>query len=878
MTCTSEPSEQPTRESQDLQSLETNDAIRDTTHAPFTKGSAEPPSPSTKRSEVLRYVFPRPRGAALVHHRSAPRVTKQEHRRSTLSSIKQSKSRVAFQRVITSIFHNNPTRVLPHTARQRTASNASSVRSQPGSVYDSIPSLDVISPGTFLFSGPSLRSARSGSLSNSTSRLPSLTETGSESHSIRRVRSESFSVDSLSVFDESILEPFVENGITRSLFDVLHGISTPFEELEGPIIEDLNEDRPDSIGEHLHLSLSNASCLNTRIPLLLVPYLDSSSQNAMKWTCQSWHMALSYSIPPKQPSAHSLPIEILQHIYSYLAPKGFNAARHTCHTWMRASLNKKLLATMLGRGGWWSSAEFNLNRRNRIATCSDFATRTSDEWFLSRRLSRECSLSGAWTGNGLDAPRDHNAIVEVSQTEFTDLANGYPGSEGRLSSGLIFTTSICGRLLLVARETLIFVYELQSAHLRPLTSVSCPRRVLSMSMDMSSGRNAIAALLEGRMGMVCELRLGHDSWENLSEIPMESHGHPCRSSAQSSIHTSGASEFEVSMDVADHGSFVRPYSSRRSADEQEQTSFNSIDVQSNHDAISLQGTDDQNTYGQNWINHTWNLKLRAAPIVEENGIHANSTVGCARSIPIETGTSTFYRHLCSEDDPPRSVSICPQRRCVAFGCSAGIELHWVDALTEQSLSRWFPLTAPSDYLYFLPPRPGFESAKKLRLISSAAHPEDRPAISRKFFTSRPTVSSFWGSFGFENIGNRSGIATCDHYRAVPLSDGHHVLFIDPPSGNLFLGCDAPLGGPTKLLRKILFIPPEQDQLPRIYTAAADLSWGARVAVVFGDNIVLYSVPPDVFTLSRLEQKAESWDVYTAPPFSTEGRTRDHWLN
>jgi hypothetical protein len=180
-------------------------------------------------------------------------------------------------------------------------------------------------------------------------------------------------------------------------------------------------------------------------------------------------------------------------------------------------------------------------------------------------------------------------------------------------------------------------------------------------------------------------------------------------------------------------------------------------------------------------------------------------------------------------------------------------------------------------LYFLSPRPGFESAKKLRIISSSAHPEDRPAISRKFF-GRPTMSSFWGSFGFESASQRPGSPSCDHYHAIPLSDGHHVLFIDPASGKLILGCDAPLGGPTKLLRKIIFIPPEHDAMPRLYRAATDLSQSVRVVVSYGDSIMLYSIPPDVCRLSQMEQKAESWDFYNAPPYSTDGRQWNHWLN
>ena len=44
----------------------------------------------------------------------------------------------------------------------------------------------------------------------------------------------------------------------------------------------------------------------------------------------------------------------------------------------------------------------------------------------------------------------------------------------------------------------------QPGQLRPVTSVICPRRVLACSMDTSSERYAIAALLDGRMGVVCD--------------------------------------------------------------------------------------------------------------------------------------------------------------------------------------------------------------------------------------------------------------------------------------------------------------------------------------------------------------------------------------
>jgi hypothetical protein len=140
------------------------------------------------------------------------------------------------------------------------------------------------------------------------------------------------------------------------------------------------------------------------------------------------------------------------------------------------------------------------------------------------------------------------------------------------------------------------------------------------------------------------------------------------------------------------------------------------------------------------------------------------------------------------------------------------------------------------------------------------------------------LATFWGSLGFESNSRRPGQPHCDHFRAIPLSDGHHVLFIDPPSGKLALGCDAPLGGPTKLIRKVIFTPPADNAIPTLYAAASDLSQGARVVVAYGDVIMLYSVPSDLIVLSQAEQKADSWDVYTSPPFSTEGRSENHWLN
>ncbi|RYO57438.1 hypothetical protein AA0116_g7943 [Alternaria tenuissima] len=654
-----------------------------------------------------------------------PRVAKADCPNTALVSRLQSRPRIAFHRYITSFFGGAHDRnVVADLPKAR--SRASSFGSRPGSsLYGSVPSLDVISPTAFMFSGPSLRSA--GSHSDSLSRLPSLAETNSDVQLIRRARTDSFSMlDSSSVTEDAILEPGVDEGITRTVNDVLLGVRTPTERDESSSIVTLEDSssvfsdtQEHVVRNRLHSVRNNPTSPVCTFAALLSPYLDTATWSALRLTNRAWYLALGVAAPPTFPSSYHLPVEILHHVYDYLSPKDFNAVRHTCQHWMRASLDKKLLTTMLRRGGWLSGAE-DTNCRARSVSSHPIADTVSQskEWLLSRHLSRQCALSSGWTGNGLDT---RVAITERSEVDFSELANGYAG-------GLVFATSLCSRFVCVARETLIYIYDLDNGVPVPITSVICPRRVLEVSMDVSSGRHAIAALLEGRMGLVCELHYGRTIRGN---DPVEVH----------------------------------------------------VDVD-----------------GQ-----------------EKGTASASIQTSCVNDY--ETG----------------------------------------------------------DHLYFLSPRPGFESAKKLRLISSAAHPEDRPAISRKFF-GRPTMSAFWGSFGFESASNQPGSPNCDHYHAVPLSDGYHILFIDPANGLLTLGCDAPLGGPTKLLRKIIFIPPEKYMVPRLYIAAADLSQGVRIVVTYGETLVLYSVPPDVIQLSQMEQNVKSWESYTASTNLTLRHQRDHWLN
>lgn len=229
----------------------------------------------------------------------------------------------------------------------------------------------------------------------------------------------------------------------------------------------------------------------------------------------------------------------------------------------------------------------------------------------------------------------------------------------------------------------------------------------------------------------------------------------------------------------------------------------------------------------------------------------------------------------------------------------------MDALTGQDLSRWFPLSSPSDFLYFLPARRGTDTPKKLRLISSAAgllNPHDPVTDSLNDFRTtiigpdRTDTTSLWSTgvtglvedqiagpssagvsarpvcirsraFRDGHVSDGGAIRTisarsADHYRAVPLSDGYHILFTDPRTGCLCLGTDAPIGSVTRLLRKVWFRPPPTalSAIPILYAAGSDTRHGVRVVASFAARpssdtkevasnqqmIVFFTVPPDLF--------------------------------
>ncbi|KFY31950.1 hypothetical protein V493_00644 [Pseudogymnoascus sp. VKM F-4281 (FW-2241)] len=569
---------------------------------------------------------------------------------------------------------------------------------------------------------------------------------------------------------------------------------------------------------------------------------------------------LSHDDVGKPSTASVLPPEILNEVYKWLSPSDFNSARHSCRSWYISSLEHSILEKMLKRSGWYASIQRELFNNKFL----DGHLRMTDEWLMSKHLARECSLGPDWWGNGIPSlsteqrPVDLNGVANktpfrlVSKLDFTNMGIHYPGSSSE-ACGLLFTVSACTKFLMVARGCMVFVYELNRSHrtgggvddiesgaIRPITSIICPRRVLGCSMDTSSNRDAIAILMDGRMGLVCAItgnttRPGPTITRDLRKMQEQSDVFP--------VSRGGSWRQNISLGTSHSLRSYPEVSNQRLR----------VSVLATGQPLADRSSGPE--LGERYLGPDYYMSAAQRRVTSE------PLTTSSYPMPMEASPPTLYTLICSPDDPPRSIAICPQRRCVAFGCSSGIELHWIDALTGEDLNRWFPLAAPSDHLYFLPPRTGVDSAKKLRLVSSQGIPGQRASVGERFYgRKRPNVS--WGQdeWGSSNMFVNTDIESesrgrikngGDHYRAVPLSDGYHLLFTDPTSGVLCLGSDAPFGGPTKLLRKLWFSGPVGEGSPVAYAAACDLRWGVRVVAAYGlgrdQTIWLFSVPIDVFS-------------------------------
>lgn len=581
----------------------------------------------------------------------------------------------------------------------------------------------------------------------------------------------------------------------------------------------------------------------------LLQYIDFDTYLTIRLSCRSWSATLSQVRPPTLSPIRRLPAEVLELIYYNMSPVDFNAARHTCRAWMIASLDTRLLTHMLKRGSWMAAAE-----ADRALLDSTPHVAITKEWPLSKRLATECQLRSEWTGNGLachfprfisselsDRARHPTkaALSLTTEINFSEISlQSRLGSDAQHDAGRLFTPSVCGQYLLVTVDSRVFVYMLNKKAsyrdyaefhgIEALICVVCPRQVLAVSMDSSCGRLALGALLEGRVGFVCEL-------SSRSEIPLG----VWRRSSNTRFDISG-DDLEVEEPLP-NGSLA--YHNRQG------------------DMVPFA------KYEMPFTNTPEEQSLCPSPI----------------GIPVEKGPCSIYRNICSAEDPPRSVAICPFRRCIAFGSSAGVEIHWTDVLDGQAMNRWIPIANASDHLYFIPPRVDQDSVKRLRLASSAAHPSEKASLDARFVASelRETQQDemVWectSNLGFPDADPIPEPIEPDHYRTVPLSDGYHILFIDPESCQICLGClpEAPVND-GRFVKNVILRGPSGDSdqelpVPTCYNAAPDLSWGVRIAAGYADgSLWLFSVPRDMFLASRCNEN--DWELGWIDEYSASGQ-------
>ena len=559
-------------------------------------------------------------------------------------------------------------------------------------------------------------------------------------------------------------------------------------------------------------------------------FIDFETYKSLRLSCRHWSQGVTSARPLRLPAASKLPPEILEKIYVDLAPVDFDAARRTCRGWMIASLEESLLLHKLEQGGWHKAMQLDMARLERGH--GRRMSITSGNWLLSKRLATECALLSGWpdikhdeSGRpGSISGKRRGPLTLASTIDFSELSH----TKGKIELGdppLHFHVSVCQTFLLVTKAHTIYIYNLRDpydnppheygGYIRGANVLHCPQRVLAVSMNTSSGRLSVAALLGDRLGIVFEM---HCEFARSQA--------PSSPSASQTNHQGSSDGYGTPTDVV---------------------------------AYNADGSYGMQTFSER-----------------------PETMGAA------SGPRSIYKNVCSAQDPPKSVAICPQRRCVAFGNATGIEVHWIDALSGQDLQRWFPLSSCCDCLCFLPNRIGIDSPRKLRIMASAAHPVQAQIAARMYpaRTEMLNKKGPWDDFTSEDQAwklnwafsrmspARSSQTVPQHYNARPLSDGNATLFTDPPGSKLALGGGRLDEGLPQLERRYIFEGPPAGYVPYLYAAASELRWGVRILAGYANEkdidapkqLWLFTVPPDYFVADQGKKTAseDSTTIEEAP--------------
>ncbi|KAL6250554.1 hypothetical protein RBB50_002856 [Rhinocladiella similis] len=259
-------------------------------------------------------------------------------------------------------------------------------------------------------------------------------------------------------------------------------------------------------------ALPRSGILPPSIVSKVLRLLSSENYKALRLVCRLWNSILPF---PKLPVVLRLPREILQQIYSYLLPSGFDAARHTCREWYLASLNR----TVQDQIARVSFCQLALNadiqlRRNLVSRRSSSSSSSlselengghsiNREWIYSKRLATESRISPGWRGGPPLTNKNElfSRLAVTEEVEFSQILHGEYVGRSR------FTVSTCGKFVLVVSSEEITLYDLYApgGSVFPVTRLVAGSEVLKVSMDTSSERYSVAALLSGRVGVLWDL-------------------------------------------------------------------------------------------------------------------------------------------------------------------------------------------------------------------------------------------------------------------------------------------------------------------------------------------------------------------------------------
>lgn len=219
------------------------------------------------------------------------------------------------------------------------------------------------------------------------------------------------------------------------------------------------------------VSASPSTSPASQIPAALirhtVRYLDFKHVLKARGVSKAWNDAVQAVRPLRFPAVYHLPAELVQQILALVSPADFNNARRTCRAWYVSSLSAPLLRNQLETIGFCKTDPGISDSKNPV--------------YLSMRLFRECSLGADGSGK---CDLRNVAVLDLSETVTASTSH--------------FTVSMCSSHVLLCDGCVVHVYRLQPnsrEFIEFATTIICPRRVIAVSMDTSSGRYSVTVLL-----------------------------------------------------------------------------------------------------------------------------------------------------------------------------------------------------------------------------------------------------------------------------------------------------------------------------------------------------------------------------------------------